>query len=299
MKIPYMEESMKAFKRLAVLFLILLILVSGCSKKSNVETSEIPKISEEQIVNSESEKDKESEENKINTDELNREDKENETESIEEKIVLAENEEINLINSSESLEKPTNEENNKTDNIENSELDTIINSKVQEEKDNIGFTEENTDEKQTKGAFFSIEGKVKNELQLTISDLKSMDDIFFEADFFSLNSFGTKAYFHFKGVKLWNLLEQKAEIADDATSVTIVAEDGYKMVFTIEQVKKQDYIDEQNKDMLYPIIIAWEENNVEYDESEGAPFKLVVGQKEAGDVNKPQWVSNINKIIIE
>lgn len=71
------------------------------------------------------------------------------------------------------------------------------------------------------------------------------------------------------------------------------------MVFTLEQVKKQDYIDEQNEDMLYPMIIAWEENNVEYDDSEGSPFKLVVGQKEAGDVNKPQWVSNISKIIIE
>ena len=71
------------------------------------------------------------------------------------------------------------------------------------------------------------------------------------------------------------------------------------MEFTVDQVKKQDYMDETNPDNKYPMIIAWEENGEEYDTEEGAPFKLVVGQKQAGDVNKPQWVSNIDKIVIE
>ena len=71
------------------------------------------------------------------------------------------------------------------------------------------------------------------------------------------------------------------------------------MEFTLEQVKRQDYIDETNPVAKYPMIIAWEENDEEYNSKEGAPYKLVVGQKEAGDVNKPQWVSNIDRIVIE
>ena len=47
------------------------------------------------------------------------------------------------------------------------------------------------------------------------------------------------------------------------------------------------------------MIIAWEENGIEYDVAYGPPYKLIVGQKEAGDVNKPQWVSNIDRIIVE
>ncbi|MBN2221732.1 MAG: molybdopterin-dependent oxidoreductase, partial [Vallitaleaceae bacterium] len=124
-------------------------------------------------------------------------------------------------------------------------------------------------------------------------------ELIFEADYFSLNSFGTKGYTHFKGVNLWRLLKEKAAISEDAVSVTIIATDGYQISFSLEQIQRQDYMDEQNPDNLYPIIISWEENGIEYDPSEGAPFKLAVGQKEAGDVNKPQWVSQIDRILVD
>lgn len=291
---------MKIFNKLTALFLIVLIITSGCSQKNNIETSKIPDVTEEQTTSAESDENIISE---IKPNEINQAGK------IDKKVGTVETKEIekdNGDNITQTEKETINVENNKTDYIENAEnkrndeLDNTISLEDKQKKEEVKPTEENAnDEKQTDDNSFSIEGKVKNELKLTVNDLKSMDDIFFEADFFSLNSFGTKAYFHFKGVNLWNLLEQKAEIFDDATSVTIIAEDGYKMAFTVEQVKKQDYIDEQNKDVLYPMIIAWEENEVEYDAADGAPFKLVVGQKEAGDVNKPQWVSNIDKIVIE
>ncbi len=302
---------MNILNKLAVIFLITIIVTSGCSPKSNVETLEVPNSSEEHTANEEKELDSA---NEIQMGKLNQVETEKTDEKKQEDEVIENNEADKNIES--EIQQTTNDinsvENNITEEIEstnNNEKDNIINQEVnQEEKDLITIKEDEDkiidekdekDENQDNDVSFSVEGNVKNEIQLTVKDLKSMDDIIFEADFFALNSFGTKAYFHFKGVKLWNLLEQKAEISEDATSVTILADDGYKMVFTLEQVKKQDYIDEQNEDMLYPMIIAWEENNVEYDDSEGAPFKLVVGQKEAGDVNKPQWVSNISKIIVE
>lgn len=143
-----------------------------------------------------------------------------------------------------------------------------------------------------------VEGKVGNPLSLTLDELKAMENLIFEGDFYSLNNFGTTQHTRFKGVKLWRLLE-KAQIASDAAKVRIVATDGYEMEFTVDEVKRQDYIDETNPDVKLPMIIAWEENGQEYDVEEGPPYKLVVGQKEPGDINKPQWVSNIDRIIVE
>ena len=161
------------------------------------------------------------------------------------------------------------------------------------------LAQEETEELQKdENNILKIEGLVENQLKLPLHELKTLNDIIFEADFYSLNSFGTTGYTHFKGVKLWDLLEQNALIKAEASKISIVAQDGYSMEFTLDQVK-MDYMDETNPDNKYPMIIAWEENGEEYSTDEGAPYKLVVGQKEPGDVNKPQWVSNIDVIIIE
>lgn len=148
-------------------------------------------------------------------------------------------------------------------------------------------------------ASFQIEGSaVEKSIVLTLDDLKAMKDAYLEDEFFSLNSYGTKEYFSFKGVKLSAIL-QKAGLKKNAAIVTLVASDGYEQEITIEQALKEDYIDEQNPDKRYPVIIAWNENNQDYDVSKGAPFRLVIGQKEPGDVNKPQWVQNVVKIIVD
>lgn len=144
-----------------------------------------------------------------------------------------------------------------------------------------------------------VEGKVNTELSLSLADLQSFTDIGFSGTFYSLNSFGTTDHTDFKGVNLWLLLKNKAGISDSATSVKIIALDGYEVEFSISQVKRSDYIDETNQDIKLPVIIAWQENGVDYSINEGPPYKLVIGQKEPGDVNKPQWVSNIDKIIVE
>jgi len=139
---------------------------------------------------------------------------------------------------------------------------------------------------------------VDNALSLSLEDLKTMKEAYYEDDYFALNSYGTKAYFSFKGVKLAAIL-QKAGIKSSATQLTFIATDGYEQQITVEQALKMDYIDEQNPDKKYPVIIAWNENGIDYDPEAGLPFRLVIGQKEAGDVNKPQWVSNIAQIIVE
>lgn len=144
-----------------------------------------------------------------------------------------------------------------------------------------------------------IEGSaIVNPITLNLDELKAMKDYYVEDDFFSLNSYGTKEYFHFKGVKIKAILD-KVGINKNTASITFVASDGYKQELTVEQALKEDYIDEQNPDKKYPVIIAWHENGKDYDAQKDAPFRLVIGQKESGDVNKPQWVQNVSKIIID
>ncbi|MDD4504617.1 MAG: molybdopterin-dependent oxidoreductase, partial [Clostridiaceae bacterium] len=102
----------------------------------------------------------------------------------------------------------------------------------------------------------------------------------------------------FKGVKLSAILE-KAGLNKNAATLKFIASDGYEYEIAIEQALKEDYIDEQNPDKKYPVIIAWHENGQDYDAAKGAPYRLVIGQKEPGDVNKPQWVQNVVKIIVD
>ena len=64
-------------------------------------------------------------------------------------------------------------------------------------------------------------------------------------------------------------------------------------------VTERKHLDEEARAMFRKKGIAWEEDGSEYTIEKGAPYKLVVGQTEPGDVNKPQWVSNIDVIIAE
>jgi len=160
-------------------------------------------------------------------------------------------------------------------------------------------SEESQQPKSDDKTSLNIEGAgIENPMTLSLDDLKSMKEAYYEDDYFSLNSYGTKEYFHFKGVKIKAILD-KAVLKDSAANISFVASDGYKHEMTIEQALKEDYIDEQDPSKKYPVIIAWHENGNDYNPAKGAPFRLVIGQKEPGDVNKPQWVQNITRIIIE
>lgn len=257
-------------KRLLILLLTVFLLLAGCSKELP-EAIKAPDVNKEIDLNNDK-----NDEPSNNNEEISGEESE------------AAEEEQPAENPVEETQEPaTTEEPLATEPA--APVEPVIEEPSQEPSKAVQEDENN---------ILKIKGLVTNEQKLSLKDLKSMNDIIFEADFYSLNSYGTRGYTHFKGVKLWDLLETKALIKPEASKITITAEDGYSMEFTIDQVK-MEYIDETNPDMKYPMIIAWEEKGEEYSTDEGAPYKLVVGQKEPGDVNKPQWVSNIDVIIIE
>jgi DMSO/TMAO reductase YedYZ molybdopterin-dependent catalytic subunit len=264
-------------RRLFILLIAALLILSGCSNNINSEVNtDTPNVSEpdEEIISK-------------NTDTEN-----------EEKDVKVET-------SDEIIEKP--EEDNQPAEVPADEpLDEQISEAIVEEaiaEEAIAeetVTDEQTENNQVPNMenTLKIKGLLEKELALTVDQLKAMNEIIVEADFYSLNSFGTTGYTHFKGVKLWELLSEVALIKPEASKITVTAQDGYSMEFTIGQVQ-MEYMDETNPQNKYPMIIAWEENGEVYSTDEGAPYKLVVGQKEPGDVNKPQWVSNIDIILVE
>ncbi|GMG96000.1 molybdopterin-dependent oxidoreductase [Tepidimicrobium xylanilyticum] len=256
---------MRRFKLIKLVIIIILnisLSLTGCKSKDRSENIAID-LEQEKMVDL-------AEEEEMGTD-TGGEVTPTEEEAVQEEIEEVEEEEVVKEETTDQAQKPKETEPQKADEEE-----------VVEEE----------------AALLKIEGKVGKELKLTLKDLKAMDDIIFQADYYSINNFGTTAHTNFKGVNLWKLLE-KANISSEAAKVSIIATDGYSMEFTVEEVKRQDYIDETDPNKKLPMIIAWEENGVEYDPVEGPPFKLIVGQKEAGDVNKPQWVSNIDRIVVE
>ncbi|NMB41369.1 MAG: molybdopterin-dependent oxidoreductase [Firmicutes bacterium] len=147
---------------------------------------------------------------------------------------------------------------------------------------------------------FIIEGDaLESKVYFTLEEIQSMEEGLIEADYFSLNSYGTKEYFHFKGIWLGYLLQEKVSLKDHASEVTFIAEDDYTVKLTLADILKEDYIDEQNPEIKHKVILAWEEDGREYDPQKGNPFQLVIGQREPGDVNKPYWVRNIRTIRID
>jgi len=145
-----------------------------------------------------------------------------------------------------------------------------------------------------------IEGEaVEEKISFTLEELKSMEEGLVEADYYGVNSYGTKGYTHFKGIWVWYLLSEKVSLQDDAAKVTFIAEDGYEVEYSLDDVKREDYIDEQNPGTKYKMILAWEENGSEINSETGNPLQLVVGQREPGDVNKPYWVRNVKTIRID
>ncbi len=183
----------------------------------------------------------------------------------------------------------------------NDELPALVSNETNPIKAEESTVKEsdNSSEVIAEGSLLITGSGVESQKVFTLDQLKAKTASYYEADIFALNSYGTKRYFNFKGVKLWDILSQDVKLKKSASKVEVVSSDGYKKSFTLADIKKTDYIDEQDASKKHPVIIAWAEDGKDYDPSSGAPYRIVFGQKSPGDVNKPNWVFNIEKIVID
>jgi len=306
-------KTYKLFSLVLILILIFSLSLTGCSPQIEENTPENQEeetpSDKEDTENNEINADDNKQNDEISNEELDKskddetdtdkeKTEENEAKESSENLVESDNENnTDYENAEEITEEDSDSEDSPSDDTTNEEVSSDESQDINQETESEISNDE--DDNKEKTNILKIEGNVTNNLFLSLDDLKTMEDLIYSGTFYSLNSFGTTEYTDFKGVKLWNLLNEKALISEEASTIKVIAIDGYSIEFTVNQIKRDDYIDETNQDLKLPVIIAWEENDEEYNPEEGPPYKLVIGQKEPGDVNKPQWVRDIDKIIAE
>ncbi|MBD3254219.1 MAG: molybdopterin-dependent oxidoreductase [Candidatus Lokiarchaeota archaeon] len=113
--------------------------------------------------------------------------------------------------------------------------------------DPIAYIEANTSEVFLEGesedeqTVVIIRGNIKEELRLSISDLKSDEYKQVTDDFDFKNSYGTEWTDEYTGTTLWSILEEEGILESDASTFLFVGQDGYESPepLSIEDIAKQ------------------------------------------------------------
>lgn len=161
----------------------------------------------------------------------------------------------------------------------------------------VGYGDYEDPKETMEDAVLTVEGSgVDKTCYFTLDQFKNETEGRVAQKYYAINNFGTKEHYDFEGISLPYILDHLVGMKSDIESVTIEASDGYKRIYNLSDTRK-DYIDETNPDAKFPMILAWNENG---DDLTGEnPLKFVIGQTEAGDVNKSNWVRNVAKIIVK
>ncbi|MGN0704425.1 MAG: hypothetical protein ACI4LD_07690, partial [Lentihominibacter sp.] len=141
---------------------------------------------------------------------------------------------------------------------------------------------------------------VENNGYFSIKGLKNAEGVEKRNEDYSwLDSKGDTGVSAFEGAYIENLLENVVGLEDDASTVTIIADDGteqtaelsrnaasYGTVYKVTEMFRQDI--DGNKPML-----AWKENDTKIN------LRFVVGKSSENDVNKEKWIDNVVQIKVD
>ncbi|MEG1930341.1 MAG: S-layer homology domain-containing protein [Anaerovorax sp.] len=154
----------------------------------------------------------------------------------------------------------------------------------------------------------SVKGDgVSKEMTYTVGDLEKMTDGLVEGNY-TMRTLVEPHTDQYEGVSLPYLL-QKAGVKKEASSVQIVCGDGASMNFTMEEILKEDYINEADTGKL-KVILAFGKNKtplvpdkasagyVASVGNDGGPLRLMVGQTAKGERNSPKCLQNVSSIVV-
>jgi hypothetical protein len=172
----------------------------------------------------------------------------------------------------------------------------VLNQEQEDDHGSGGGGSSGGSEEKPKDTVLTIEGSgVDKDYYFTLKQLQNETEGRVHENYFSLNNYGTRKYFEFEGISLKYILDKMVDLNSSAESVTIKATDGYYREYNLSDVKK-NYIDENDSKVKLPMILAWKE---EGSNLRGKyPLKLVMGQAKEGDINKENWVRNVEVIEI-
>lgn len=137
-----------------------------------------------------------------------------------------------------------------------------------------------------------ITGKVKEELKLTLSEIKSDKYNQVKDKIFKIVTQVEPHYYKYSGVTLWSILETEGILEFDATTFTFIGSDGYE---SPEPLSLKDVAEKYEDD----VILAYEKDgNPLY---ENGPIRSVIDDDAIppGEYSSQYSVSNLVEVRIE
>jgi DMSO/TMAO reductase YedYZ molybdopterin-dependent catalytic subunit len=133
--------------------------------------------------------------------------------------------------------------------------------------------------------YLQIKGNVDHPLNMTLNDLLAMPAVDLTAQLTSSGSPQENGLFNYTGIPLWSLL-QKAGIADNATSVYVLASDAYGTVISVKELKDNPKI----------LIAYMEGGQMIKSQADGGwgPIRLIVGT----DSYANRWVKWVVSVTV-
>ncbi|TXT54716.1 MAG: hypothetical protein BAJALOKI2v1_740019 [Promethearchaeota archaeon] len=137
----------------------------------------------------------------------------------------------------------------------------------------------------------TIKGEVSEELELTLSDLKSDQYTQVENQQFEFkNSFGRSFNKTYNGVSLWSILERSGISTSSSETFTFVASDGYHSEKPLDLSLAEEYEDY--------VIIAY--GGEDFNENEDGTLRSVIDRRVIpNETNTRFWVKYLTNILIE
>ena len=144
-------------------------------------------------------------------------------------------------------------------------------------------------------AQFRITGAVEKPGYFTVDGLKTYPGVAATTKTYNwLNSYGSTGRAIMTGVYLETLLKNVIRMAPDAASVTVTASDGYERSFNLDSQELGAYWTDNDGNKL---MLAWSGSGDRGNVDPGT-LRLVVGQKNADDINLSSWVSGVVSITV-
>ncbi|MEI7885129.1 MAG: FN3 associated domain-containing protein [Clostridia bacterium] len=145
---------------------------------------------------------------------------------------------------------------------------------------------------------------VSKNLYFSLNDLKNMQDGYLEQCYSSVNNYPTKKFNVAKGVSISYLMEE-SNIKKEAKSITVEASDGYKAVFTQDQLLGKRYrfpeviSGSAANPVLVQSVLAWAfGDGQDFSNTKEDDLRIVIGQQGINDVNTVSSVRMVSKITI-
>jgi hypothetical protein len=144
--------------------------------------------------------------------------------------------------------------------------------------------------------------------KFTVKELEEMKDGKIEAKY-TMQTLVEPHHGKYTGIALDYILKEKVSLKSTAKQVKIISSDGASVAFSLEEVRKKDYINSIDNSKLqillayakegYPLVPEREDEGYEMKAgNDGGPLRLIVGQTVKGERNSPKCLKYVTEVVV-